>query len=73
MTDKNISLQDPDYEAGLRDGRIEALNQVLQHHNERLDKHERRLILQERVTFGLLGAIALLEFLPILQKLLSNG
>lgn len=59
---------DLDYEAGRRDGRIESLERAHLSHEERLDKHEIRLQTQERITYALLGAVALIEFLPFAQQ-----
>ena len=63
---------DLDYEAGRRDGRIESLERVQEAHNSRLDKHEIRLQTQERITYALLGAIALIEFIPLAQQVLMK-
>lgn len=58
------------YEAGLREGRIRGIEETIVTHSARLDKHETRLTSQERITYALLGAIALIEILPTLQKLI---
>lgn len=58
------------YEEGLRDGRIAALEHMQHSQNSRLDKHESRISIQERITYGLLGAIALLEVIPLLRDVL---
>ena len=60
-----------DYETGLRDGRLDALEGNQKMHNERLDKHEIRLQTQERITYAILGAIALIEFLPLIKVLVK--
>ena len=69
-------MADHDYEAGLRDGKIEALEKMQAQHNarmeifdDRFDKCDARLRLQEKITYGLLGAIALVEFLPQIKAL----
>lgn len=59
-----------DYEAGLRDGRIEAIEQMQAHQNRRLDDHSDRLRSQERVVYGLIGAIALIEIIPAVKLIL---
>lgn len=66
-------MTDHDYEAGKRDGKIEALEDVISRHNERLDHHERRLAMQEKITYGLIGAIALANFLPDIKRLFMGG
>ena len=60
------------YQEGLRDGRIAALEQQANSHAKRLDSHERRISAQERITYALLGAIALLEVLPTIQELMNK-
>lgn len=65
------SLQNDDYHEGVRDGRIASLEAQRDDHNLRLDMHERRLQMQERITYGLIGAIALAEFLPTLRALIA--
>ena len=57
------------YEAGLREGRIRGIEETINSHTVRLDKHESRLTVQERITYALLGAIALIEILPTIQSL----
>jgi len=59
-----------DYEAGKRAGKIEEFERLLCAHNARLDQHERRLQIQERITYGLLGAIALIELAPVIKGLI---
>jgi len=58
------------YEEGRRDGRIEALEHMQLSQGLRLDHHERRLQVMERITYGLIGAIALAEFLPAIRAIL---
>ena len=67
-----------EYEDGLRDGKIEAIEKMQAHQNERLDvfgkqfeKCDARLRLQEKVVWGLIGAIALVQFLPEIKVLLA--
>lgn len=63
------TVTDHDYEAGKRDGKIEALEDLMSQHSNRLDIHERRLAMQEKITYGLIGAIALANFLPDIKRL----
>jgi len=60
-------MGDNDYEAGLRDGKIEALEAMQNAQNDRLDHHDGRLHLQERITYGILGAIFFMQFFPAIQ------
>lgn len=57
------------YEEGVRDGKIEALEQIVARHEKRFDVHEGRLRIMERILYGLIGALALIEFMPAFQKL----
>jgi len=66
------------YEDGIRDGRIQAIEAMQVHQNKRLDnfatqfeKCDARLRLQEKVVWGLIGAIALVGFLPDIKSLLG--
>ena len=54
-----------DYENGMRDGKIEALEAMQSLQNDRLDSHSLRLISLEKAGYILLGAIAASEFLPL--------
>ena len=60
-----------DYEAGKRDGKIEAMRQMLSHHSTRIDAIERSLRIQERVTYSLLGALALIQLLPTIKGVIT--
>lgn len=60
-----------DYQEGLRDGRIAALEKQAQSHSSRLDGHERRISAQERITYALLGAITLMQVLPAIKAFLG--
>jgi len=64
---KRRQLDNLDYETGLRDGRLDAIEDNQKQHSSRLDKHELRLQTQERITYAILGAIALIEFLPLIK------
>jgi len=65
MTDKLT------YEDGLIQGELKAIREILHTHEIRLDKADNRLRLVERIMYGVLGAIALIQLLPILQELLT--
>jgi len=67
-----------EYEDGLRDGKIEAIEQMQVQQNNRLDvfgrqfeKCDARLRLQEKVVWGLIGAIALVQFLPVFKQFMG--
>jgi hypothetical protein len=60
------------YEDGLRDGQIKAIESILHSHKERLEQHEHRLKQQERVSWILIGAFGLVQFLPALQGFLGK-
>ena len=62
---------DTSYEAGRRDGRIEALERSHKEHGDRLDSHEKRLQIQEKITYALLGAIALIELIPAIKGIIA--
>lgn len=67
------------YKEGLQDGKIEAIEAMQAIQNDRLDvfgkqfeKCDARLRLQEKVVWGLIGAIFLVQFLPELKRLLGT-
>lgn len=66
-------IGNPDYQAGLRDGRIAALETIVTKHEEKFDHHEQRLRIMERILYILIGAIALIQILPALRDFLGNG
>ena len=67
----SLSVPESDYERGLRDGEVKALSEGLGRAHNRLDIHEGRLAIQERITYSLLGALVLIEFAPALQNFLG--
>ena len=64
-------MVDEAYEAGLRDGKIEALERIVSGHDDRFDHHERRLSIMERMLYGLIGAFVLIELLPAIKELIN--
>lgn len=60
------------YEEGVLEGRIKGVEETVQRHDGRLESHDTRITSQERITYALLGAIALLEFLPALRDIIGN-
>lgn len=61
-------MESQDYADGLREGRLRGIEETVTNHGARLDKHEGRITAQERISYALLGAVALLNLLPVLQK-----
>lgn len=47
------------------------IEETISHHSDRLDKHESRISSQEKISYAVLGALALMEVLPTLQKVLT--
>lgn len=65
----NLTMQEHDYEAGLRDGRIQALEKITAEHHDRLNQHSERFRVIERIMWGLIGAYVFVQFVPALKKL----
>ena len=65
-------LMTEEYREGLRDGEIHALKEMQNAQNSRLDNHDKRISILERVTYMVLGMILLLEFLPTIQRVIGN-
>ena len=65
-------MTDKSYEEGLREGLLKSLQGSIEIHDRRLDEHSRRITAQERITYALLGAIALIEILPTIQQAVSG-
>lgn len=61
----------PDYGDGLRDGKIQALEQITGQHHDRLNDHGQRLAVLERIAWALMGIIALVQLWPALTRFLS--
>lgn len=66
-----MSGEGSSYEDGLREGRLRGIEETISHHSDRLDKHESRISSQEKISYAVLGALALMEVLPTLQKVLT--
>ena len=62
--------QNHDYEEGLRDGRLQALERMLEYHSDRLDDHDVRFKVLERIVYGVLGAILLIQLLPLIKDII---
>ena len=59
-----------DYYAGRRDGRIGTLETMMQNQGRRIDDVMASLKTIERIVYGLIGAIALIEIVPALKAIL---
>lgn len=59
------------YADGKRDGKIEAIEDILRKHHNRMDGHERRLRMLERVAWILMGVVGLINVWPTLEKLFT--
>lgn len=59
------------YEEGVRDGRLNSLEETARRAHERIDRHDQRISAQERITYALLGALALLQIWPAIQGMLT--
>ena len=61
------------FEDGLHEGRLRGIEETVTNHGTRLDNHESRITSQERITYALLGAVALLNLLPVLKGLFGHA
>lgn len=62
----------PEFEEGVREGRLMAVEATQRAHAERIDNHDKRLTALERVAWALLGASAILQFPEVLEWLGSR-
>ena len=65
-------MADKTYEDGLRDGQIQALENMMQEHKGRLDNHAKRLALLERIMWALIGVGVLIEIFPKVQTFFGS-
>lgn len=61
---ERMHAYDSNYEHGLTEGRLNALEDGQNDINDELEKHQVRIAFQERIVYGVMGAVALLEFGP---------
>jgi hypothetical protein len=66
-----MASDNEEYRRGLLEGRMSALEDRHNRTEGRVDNHEKRLSAQERITYALLGALALIQVWPTVQKLLQ--
>jgi hypothetical protein len=60
-----------DYEEGLRDGRLKALEHRIALHEIKADNHERRLMYLEKIVAGFVAIVFLSTIWPKLEAMLS--
>lgn len=60
------------YKNGLRDGEIQGLHKRLDSHAGRLDIHAGRIRALERISWIVIGGVALVQFGPIIAAFLSK-
>lgn len=60
-----------DYDEGLRDGRLRAIEAQQSKHTEKFDDHESRLILIERIIYGMAGVLFLSAIWPKLETVID--
>ena len=63
---------DHDYEAGRRDGKIEAIEAMLVKQEIRLDNHELRLTAQERIIYAIGGVLVFLQVWPSISGFIGH-
>lgn len=63
-------MADERYMEGLMEGRLRGIEETVVKHGERLDKFDLRLNSQERISYALLGAVALLNIMPMIKAVL---
>jgi hypothetical protein len=67
--------EDKAYQAGIRDGRLDSLEQGFIDHREytrhKFEEHEKILKSQEKIIWMLIGAFGLITFLPELKGFLG--
>ena len=65
-------MEEKTYEDGLVEGRLAAVEHMQSSQNLRLDNHSQRISALERAMWVVIGAIAALEFFPIIGALLKG-
>jgi len=65
-------MVDQGYDAGKREGKIDALKDQQILHASRLDKHDTRIATLEKTAYIVMGAILLLEFAPTFQNIIGG-
>ena len=60
------------YDDGLRDGKIQAIEDMQGRQNNRLDSHNGRISTLEKTSYGLMAVILFIEFAPELKGFFSG-
>lgn len=60
------------YEDGLVEGRLAAVEHMQTGQNLRLDNHSQRISALERAMWVVIGAIAALEFFPVVASMITK-
>jgi len=70
-------MTNDDFEAGLKagreQGRMDAMEKNQRAHADWLKHLDKRMQIQERITYGLLGTVAFIEFLPSIKAMFNGG
>ena len=69
--DKCLPVHGHEYEEGMRDGRLKAMEHRLDGHDQVRDNHERRLVYLERIVWGVFGVMFLSTIWPKLEVMFS--
>lgn len=59
------------YLEGLRDGQIQELESRVDNLNTEMRSHELRLRILEKISYAMLGVVALIEVFPAIQHILK--
>jgi hypothetical protein len=59
------------YEEGLIEGRMQAMERIMEHHEQKMREIDSRTRMMERVLWGVLGAIALMQLLPMFREMMK--
>lgn len=62
--------------AGHLEGQVEAMEKMIinvrENHGHRLDHHDKRLSIQERISWGLIGIIGFIEFMEAYKSFMDQ-
>lgn len=56
------------YEDGIVEGEVRAMKEILTKHDQRLDSQLKRILILEKLAYGVMGAFVLVEFYPTLKN-----
>ena len=59
-------------QAGKLEGQIEAIENMLVMQNTKLEQHDKRIAIQEKITWAILGAITLIQSSDLIRAYLAN-